>query len=84
MAELNAKKRDELKDSDYAYIDSSGDRHLPINDDSHIRNAMARWNQTEFDSKRAKEEARKKILAAARQHGIDVSADDKIAKDTHD
>ena len=84
MAELNAKKRDELKDSDYAYIDSSGDRHLPINDDSHIRNAMARWNQTEFDSKRAKEEARKKILAAARQHGIDVSADDKIAKDTDD
>ena len=84
MAELNAKKRDELKDSDYAYIDSSGDRHLPINDDSHIRNAMARWNQTEFDSKRAKEEARKKILAAARQHVIDVSAYDKIAKDTHD
>ena len=84
MAELNAQKRDELKDSDYAYIDSSGNRHLPINDDSHIRNAMARWNQTEFDSKRAKENARKKILAAARQHGIDVSDDDKIARDAED
>jgi hypothetical protein len=80
MAELDAKTRAELKDNDYAYIDRSGERHLPINDDSHIRNAMARWNQTDFDSKGAKEEARKKILAAARKHGIEISDDDNIAR----
>jgi hypothetical protein len=80
MAELDARKRAELKDTDYAYIDRNGERHLPINDDSHIRNAMARWNQTDFDSKSAKEEARKKILAAAKKHGIEISDDDNIAR----
>ena len=54
MPELDAKEREELKDSDFAYVDKSGDRHLPINDESHVRNAMARWNQTDFDSKTAK------------------------------
>ncbi|CAN5230210.1 hypothetical protein BH18CHL2_BH18CHL2_06290 [soil metagenome] len=79
MAELDAKHRDQLKDSDFAYIDRSGERYLPINDESHVRNAVARWNQTSFDSKTAKEEARKKILAAAKKHGIDVDEDDRIA-----
>jgi len=45
---------------------------------------MARWNQTEFESKDKQEEARKKILAAAKRHGIDVDPDDKIVKGTHD
>ncbi len=80
MAELDAKKRDELKDSDFAYIDRDGDRHLPISDETHVRNAMARWNQTDFDTKQGKEEARKKIVAAARKHGIEIDDNDKIAK----
>jgi hypothetical protein len=80
MAELDAKKRHELKDSDFAYIDKDGERHLPIPDESHIRNAMARWNQTEFDSKTAKEDARKKIVSAARKHDIEIAEDDNIAK----
>lgn len=80
MAELDAKKRDELKDSDFAYVDDSGNRHLPIHDESHVRNAMARWNQTEFQSQHAKEAARKKIIAAARRHDIEIDEDDKIAK----
>ena len=79
MAELSGKKREGLKDSDFAYVDRNGERHLPINDDSHVRNAMARWNQTDFESKSAKEAARKKIVAAARRHGIEISPDDKIA-----
>lgn len=79
MAELTEKKREELKDSDFAYIDGKGNRHLPINDDPHIRNAMARWNQTDFESKSDKEAARRKIVAAARRHGIDIGEDDKIA-----
>lgn len=80
MAELDKKDREKLKDSDYAYIDRDGDRHLPINDETHVRNAMARWNQTEFDSKTGKEEARKKIVAAAKKHDIAIDEDDKIAK----
>ena len=80
MAELTEKQRDKLKKSEFAYVDSKGGEHLPIHDESHVRNAMARFNQTDFESKAAKERARKKILAAAKQHGIEVSADDHIAK----
>jgi hypothetical protein len=79
MAELDTKARDKLRRSQFAYVDSKGGEHLPINDESHIRNAMARWNQTEFESPSRKEGARRKIVGAARKHGIDIDKDDKIA-----
>ncbi|HEV2005199.1 MAG TPA: DUF6582 domain-containing protein [Candidatus Limnocylindrales bacterium] len=78
-AELDTKDRDKLRDSQFAYVDKSGAGHLPIHDESHVRNAMARWNQTEFESASTKESARRKIVAAARKHRIDVSDDDKVA-----
>ena len=80
MATLTEKQRDKLRSNQFAYIDSKGEEHLPINDESHIRNAMARWNQTEFQSATAKEEARKKIVGAAKRHGIEVSEDSNVAK----
>jgi hypothetical protein len=79
MAELDAEDRDDLRKDQFAYVDSKGGEHLPINDESHIRNAMARWNQTDFESKTAKDEARRRILAAAKRHGIEVDDDSKIA-----
>lgn len=81
MAELDTKDRERLDKDQFAYVDSEGGEHLPINDESHVRNAMARWNQTKFESAAKKEEARRKILAAAKRHGIDVDPDDKIAKE---
>ena len=80
MPELSEKRRDKLEKGDFAYVDKAGEGHLPLNDESHVRNAMARWNQTHFGSAEAKESARKKILQAARKHGIEVSPDDKIAR----
>jgi hypothetical protein len=80
MAELTTKQRERLKDSDFAYIDREGQRHLPIHDEEHVRNAIARWNQTDFESADAKEEARKKILRAARKFDVEVSDDDKVAR----
>jgi hypothetical protein len=80
MAELTAKKREGLRSSQFAYVDKKGEEHLPINDESHIRNAMARWNQTDFESAAAKERARKKIVSAAKRHGIEVDGDSKVAK----
>ena len=80
MAELTTAKRDKLDKRQFAYVDSEGEGHLPIHDESHIRNALSRWNQTDFPSKSAKDGARRKILAAARRHGIDVSDGDKVAK----
>ena len=80
MPELSAKDRDKLRDSQFAYIDSDGGEHLPINDASHVRNAMARFNQTDFESKAAKERARKKILAAAKRYDIEVDGDSNVAE----
>jgi hypothetical protein len=79
MAELTTKKRDNLRKSQFAYVDRTGEGHLPINDESHVRNAIARWNQTDFETPAKKESARRKIVAAARRHGIEVGEDDKVA-----
>src|SRR2546430_14419904 len=80
MPDLREKQRKAMPKSVFAYVDARGEGHLPLNDESHVRNAMARWNQTEFSSPSAKETARRKIMAAGRKHGIEVSKDDKIAR----
>ena len=82
MATLDTRDRDKLRSNQFAYVDKEGGEHLPINDESHVRNAIARFNQTEFESQAAKERARKKILSAAKRHGIDVDEDSNIAKPT--
>ena len=80
MAELDTADRRKLDKRQFAYVDREGKGHLPIHDEEHVRNAIARWNQTAFPSKTAKENARRKILAAARRHKIEVSKDDRVAK----
>ena len=80
MSELSTRSRDRLSKRQFAYVDSKGGEHLPINDESHVRNAMARFNQTDFESAAAKERARKKIVSAAKRHGIEVSDDSNVAK----
>jgi len=82
MATLTERDRDRLRSSQFAYVDRKGGEHLPINDEPHIRNAMARWNQTDFQSKTAKEKARQKIVGAARRHGIEVDKSSQIARPT--
>ncbi|WP_407541216.1 hypothetical protein Q0M94_07480 [Deinococcus radiomollis] len=54
MADLSTQQRDDLKDKDFAYVDKKGERHLPIHDEKHVRNAAARFSQTHFESKEAK------------------------------
>jgi hypothetical protein len=83
MAELDTKKREKLRSSQFAYVDREGGEHLPINDESHVRNAIARFNQTEFETKTAKERARKKIISAARRYGIELDEESNVAKPVH-
>lgn len=78
MAELDTEDRKDLRKDQFAYVDREGGEHLPINDESHVRNAISRWNQTDFESKTAKEEARKKILRAAERYGIEIDEDDNV------
>ncbi|HET7581370.1 MAG TPA: DUF6582 domain-containing protein [Candidatus Limnocylindria bacterium] len=80
MPELSAKQRDKLDKDEFAYVDKDGGEHLPINDEDHIRNAMARWNQTDFESRSAKDQAAKKIIRAAKRHDIEVDNDSDVAK----
>jgi hypothetical protein len=80
MATLTEKQRDRIPTDKFAYVDRDGGEHLPIHDESHVRNAIARFNQTDFENSAAKERARKKILAAAKRYDIEVDEDDNVAK----
>ena len=80
MAELDTKDREKLDKRKFAYVDKEGEGHLPVNDDAHVRNAVARFNQTDFESGAEKETARKKIVKAAKRRGIKVSKTDNVAK----
>lgn len=72
----------DLPDSDFAYIEPGGSkdesgktvprslRHFPIHDANHVRNALARMNQSPFGKK-----ALPKIMAAARRMGIKMDPD---------
>lgn len=70
MGKLDSSKRARLPDSAFAYVDSHGRRRLPINDEAHVRNALARFNQVRFESDAARERARARLLKAAKKYGI--------------
>ena len=70
MTQLDASTRARLRDTAFAYIDSKGRRRLPINDASHVRNALARFDQTAFEDDAARERSRQRLLRAAKKYGI--------------
>ena len=86
---MTSKQKNDLPDSDFAYIEPGGKkdsegktvprslRHLPINDAAHVRNALARLDQTDISAE-AKKAALKKIKAAAKKFGIKVTASAQI------
>jgi hypothetical protein len=78
MPQLTEQRRDQLEDEQFAYIDSSGDRKLPIHDESHVRNAISRFSQTEFADKAAKKTAAHRIIRAAGRYGILIEDDDAV------
>ena len=81
MAELDNVKRAKLPNSAFAYVDSKGRRRLPINDESHVRNALARFNQTAFEDEAARDRARKRlILTTPFAEGAEHNVRAKITK----
>ncbi len=70
MARLSADERDKLPDRVFAYIDSRGRRRLPIGDEAHVRNALARFNQVDFEDDASREKARLRLLRAAKKFRI--------------
>ena len=70
MARLGATKRAKLPDRAFAYVDSHGHRRLPIHDAAHVRNALARFNQVAFEDDRFRDQARNRLLNAAKRFRI--------------
>jgi len=79
-AKLPFKNRKNMPTGQFAYIDSKGGKHLPIHDRAHVQAAMARFNQTQFESPEKKKTAARKILAAARRHGMEIDPKSAVAR----
>lgn len=50
------------------------ERKEPLNDASHVRNAVARFDQVEGVSDAERDAAWRRIRAAARRHGVEIQA----------
>ena len=70
MPRLDPRERAALPDRAFAYIDSRGQRRLPIHDPAHVRNALVRFGQVGFESEQARERARMRLLNAAKKFKI--------------
>jgi hypothetical protein len=71
--ELDADERNELRSTQFAFPD---ERKEPLTDASHVRNAIARFNQVEDVSDAERDRAWKKIMAAAERFDVEVEATD--------
>jgi hypothetical protein len=64
--------RSDLPDSAFAFPKQ---RKEPITDAAHVRNALARFMQVEDVTDAERDEAYRRIKAAAKRHGVEVSED---------
>jgi hypothetical protein len=67
---MSTAEKDKLPDQEFAF---PKERKEPLTDARHIRNAIARFDQVEGVSDAERDQAWKRILTAARKHGVDVS-----------
>lgn len=69
--ELDAAERDAMPDSAYAF---PRERKEPLNDASHVRNAIARFDQVQDVTDEERREAFRRIRRAADKYGVEMSA----------
>jgi type II secretory pathway pseudopilin PulG len=67
---LSTAEEDDLANSKFAFPD---ERKEPLTDARHVRTAIARFDQVEGVSDAERDKAWKRILAAAKRHGVEVS-----------
>jgi hypothetical protein len=68
--DLSTAEKDKLPDKDFAF---PKERKEPLTDARHVRNAIARFDQVEGVTDAERDRAWKRILTAAKRHGVDVS-----------
>ena len=70
---MSTADKDKLADQEFAF---PAERKEPLTDARHVRNAIARFDQVEGVSDAERNQAWKRILAAAKRYDVDVSASD--------
>ena len=70
MSELKEDHPERLDDDQYAF---PNERKEPLSDASHVRNAVARFNQVKGVSDSERDAAWKRIQKAARKHDVELN-----------
>jgi len=72
MTELSEKQRDSLDEDQFAF---PKERKEPLNNASHVRNAIARFNQVEGVSDDERDAAWRRIKKAAKKYDVEMNED---------
>ena len=82
MSKLDQEDRNDISSRQFAFPKQ---RKEPLEDASHVRSAIARFNQVEGVTDHERDEAWKRIKAAAKKFGVDVNESDwrEIGKGKH-
>src|SRR5580700_1453474 len=70
---MSTAEENRLADGEFAF---PKERKEPLSDAAHVRNAIARFDQVEGVSDAERDQAWKRILAAAKRHDVEVSESD--------
>ena len=70
MSKLGSDDRNDLKKGSFAFPD---ERKEPLENTSHVRNAIARFNQVKDVSDAQRDAAWKRIRAAAKKFDVEIS-----------
>lgn len=73
MTKRSTEKRDSLSKQEFAFPTQKKE---PLEDASHVRNALARFNQVEGVTDAERDAAWKKIQAAAKKFGVEINEKD--------
>jgi len=82
MSEIDAKHRNALDEDKFAF---PKERKEPLNNASHVRNAIARFDQVKGVSDDERDDAWRRIKKAADKYGVEVSEKSwrELGKDPH-
>ncbi|HVT69906.1 MAG TPA: DUF6582 domain-containing protein [Trebonia sp.] len=70
---MSTAEKDDLGDKEFAF---PKERKEPLTDARHVRNAIARFNQVEGVSDAERDQAWKRIKAAAKRYDVEISESD--------
>jgi hypothetical protein len=73
MSRISQSSRDHIAKEHFAFPKEEKE---PIHDAAHVRNAIARFNQVQGVTDAERDEAWKRIKAAAKKHGVELEEKD--------